>query len=71
MKDEDNNSNTHAGGHGGVILPMFFDIDPDESKLILTGRPDKRYHFCFCLLLSLSFFCISFFSFVLFLLQMS
>eukprot|EP00026_Physarum_polycephalum_P012605 Phypoly_transcript_12928.p1 GENE.Phypoly_transcript_12928~~Phypoly_transcript_12928.p1 ORF type:complete len:313 (+),score=37.55 Phypoly_transcript_12928:152-1090(+) len=31
------------GGHGGVILPMFFDINPSESKLVLTGRPDKRW----------------------------
>lgn len=31
------------GGHGGVILPMFFGVDPNEKQLVLTGRPDKRY----------------------------
>lgn len=25
-----------------MILPMFFGVNPAESKLILTGRPDKR-----------------------------
>jgi len=31
------------GGHGGVIWPRFFDVDPKAEKLVLTGSPDKRW----------------------------
>jgi len=30
------------GGHGGVIAPLFFNVQPD-ADLIIEGRPDKRW----------------------------
>lgn len=31
------------GGHGGVIMPMFFGIDVTAPKLVIHGRRDKRW----------------------------
>jgi len=31
------------GGHGGVIAPLFFDVNPANKELSLVGRPDKRW----------------------------
>jgi nucleoside-diphosphate-sugar epimerase len=30
------------GGHGGVIAPLFFNVDLDKD-IIIEGRPDKRW----------------------------
>jgi len=31
------------GGHGGVILPLFFDVDPKKKEIGAVGKPEKRW----------------------------